>query len=986
RCDLRLNLAQARGLAAALLLAFVLPAFAPAPARAAADDPALQLQTVLPSLPGQNQVRWWEFNWRFTDFSPVPEAAPVRLFFYEEERHIAQLVLPFIEQAFRDFTEVFDFAPDQTVPFLLYNSHFEFESTTAFFISETVLGVTSTQDLTMALPYWGERLRFEHVMRHELAHQFTIQKVVAAGREAGACNPLQLLPLWFIEGIAEFISLDDLTPEVRAALADLLIREELPDLFSEGPGTFERIYLVGHAQARFIEETFGEGTVQRLLAESPRLCSSLTFFSAPEPTDAFARLLTEVTGASPDGLRRRWGEWARDQVKPLPEKPFEGLEGLEVFDELGAGQIDSFALAPDGRTLFYRTVDRDTGVAHLYLRDIEDPSSRRLVTQDQRLGLESLHPSGRRVTAVGKDRLAFIGRRGASDALVVRRYRREESNGRVRFDLLDERIFDLSDAYALIEGGYPAIDPTSGAVVFSGLSRETGFLDIFRVGDPFDRGARIERVTSDPFAEIGLVFAPDGALFFASDATPDARFEIARLSGDAPVLLTRFESGVDATSPFPLGDEGFLFDSGESGRLQAYRASEGEIVRVSALPTSLQSPALDHQERLLGLALIDGQTALVRLPRAQPVSSPIEAIAAEQPEPWRVPQASLGDVQRYRPLATLGLEAATLLVSGGPLILGNLVFADMFRSELIGLSVYILGDIDLTEAEVFYFDRSGRFGRGISLFLDTGLQLVEQPRLIDPLLDSYFVQRFGARAFAEYPFGRFTRVEAFVAPQGIRAFDFAFPESPFALANSGVFPALEIGARFVIDTTRVALAGPYAGYAASVGATGTYVFGGPDPFATLTGELRASQPLLRGYERLFLHERVIAGANVGGDLAEQYYLPAAYNLRAFREGSSRLIGSGYYLGQLELHFPLAPVLAETIYLQGLVGVDAGSIFFDWSDALDQRVADAVLGASFGFGPLILRLQWARPFSIGAGVPVRGWIFHLALLTPFGALF
>ena len=185
------------------------------------------------------------------------------------------------------------------------------------------------------------------------------------------------------------------------------------------------------------------------------LCSSLHLFSLG--ATSLARLLTR-DGASPDGLRRRWGEWARDQVKPLPEKPFEGLEGLEVFDELGAGQIDSFALAPDGRTLFYRTVDRDTGVAHLYLRDIEDPSSRRLVTQDQRLGLESLHPSGRRVTAVGKDRLAFIGRRGASDALVVRRYRREESKGRVRFDRRRSDL-RLSDAYALSRA-LSAIDPT----------------------------------------------------------------------------------------------------------------------------------------------------------------------------------------------------------------------------------------------------------------------------------------------------------------------------------------------------------------------------------------------------------------------------------------------------------------------------------------------------------------------------------------------
>jgi hypothetical protein len=70
----------------------------------------------------------------------------------------------------------------------------------------------------------------------------------------------------------------------------------------------------------------------------------------------------------------------------------------------------------------------------------------------------------------------------------------------------------------------------------------------------------------------------------------------------------------------------------------------------------------------------------------------------------------------------------------------------------------------------------------------------------------------------------------------------------------------------------------------------------------------------------------------------------------------------------------------------VVGVDAGAIFFEWRHALDQRVANAVLGANLGFGPLIFRLHWARPFRIGAEVPLERWIFHLSIVTPFGALF
>src|SRR5436190_974623 len=83
-----------------------------------------------------------------------------------------------------------------------------------------ILGVTSPEDLRMALPYWGETLRFEHVLRHEMAHQFHIQKAIDRGRATHTCNPVALMPLWFTEGLAEAMSQPELTADVRAAIAD----------------------------------------------------------------------------------------------------------------------------------------------------------------------------------------------------------------------------------------------------------------------------------------------------------------------------------------------------------------------------------------------------------------------------------------------------------------------------------------------------------------------------------------------------------------------------------------------------------------------------------------------------------------------------------------------------------------------------------------------------------------------------------------------
>ena len=58
-------------------------------------------------------------------------------------------------------------------------------SQTSTLMSESVLGVTSPEDLKMAVPYFGDHSKFVEVSTHEMVHQFQIQKMQdAAGPDA----------------------------------------------------------------------------------------------------------------------------------------------------------------------------------------------------------------------------------------------------------------------------------------------------------------------------------------------------------------------------------------------------------------------------------------------------------------------------------------------------------------------------------------------------------------------------------------------------------------------------------------------------------------------------------------------------------------------------------------------------------------------------------------------------------------------------------
>jgi hypothetical protein len=955
------------------------------------------LETVFPRLPGKNNVRWWEFDWKWTEFTPVERGAPVRLHFYEEEREVARTARPFIEQAYADLTEQFGYVPTQTIPFLLYNSHFEFQSTRAFFVSETVLGVTSTRELTMALPYWGEHQRFEHVMRHEMVHQFTIQKLIDEGRERGGCNPLQFMPLWFIEGLAERFSQEALTPEVRAVMADALLAREgeepegLPDFFAPGVG-FEGVYLLGHARVRYLDEVHGEGTSRRILEESPRLCPAgrrgfgLGFGLGPTE-ELFPGLVASVVGVRREVIDEQWKAWAREQVRPALDArhPY---AALELIEDLGVGDIDSFALSPDGRVLFYRTVDMTTGVAQLYLRDLEDPGSRVLVTKDQRIGLISLHAFDRRVTAIGDGLLAYIGRVGDSDVLFVRTYRRESDGGRVRLRLGAVVSHRLADFDGIIEGGHPAISP-NGAIAFIGLKRRQGFLDVYRMERPLEREPRLVRLTDDPYAEQGLVYGADGTLYYASDATPDGRYELFRLApGEQPMALTRFEGRVNATSPARANGRGLLFETeGDTGFIQAHRYEPEGVTRLTEVPTSFRGPAVTAEGALLGLVRVDGRNRLARLPRERWLSVPVEPVRTPPPDTegmrlraWDVPRAHFDEVEDYSPLATLRFVDAIGAASTGPFVLGQALFSDLLKNHLLSIQLLVFGDLNRINGDAFYINTSGRTVYGLGLIARTGLQL---ERDFAETGRSFLLQRFGGAAMLEYPFGRYIRVEGALSPQVLRSLDFVDPLRSFAVRHRGSYPALQGGGRFALDTLRLAPIGPYDGVGLLVTAEATTPFGGPETFGMATSELLLYKNLLPGHTRLFAYGRIGLGTTFGGTFRENFFLPAAFNLRALRGTTVEQVGQHYYLGQFELNFPLAPRLFDFLYLQGLAGMDLGRVAFDLSDTLRPPRAAAVLGANFILGPLALRLHFARPFAIGGETPpFQGWITHFTIGTPF----
>jgi hypothetical protein len=434
-------------------------------------------------------------------------------------------------------------------------------------------------------------------------------------------------------------------------------RGGLNKFFVDYPMTFERIYLMGHAQALFIEEIGGPGTIRKLLEGAPRMCPG-----KPDKTKGdggtrvagFADLLTRQLGLTVGKLEERWHEWVLAKVdRQMSAK--HSFAVLRRINNMADGEIDSFRLSPDRRTILYRTMDRQTGRGRLYLQDFDAPKSRVLIAEDQRPGLLSIHAGGAPNADLGRDILVYTGRVDANDVLFVARYERRTKGGRSELVVHPPVVHDLWRSYRMIEMAHPAVNGTDGAVAFVGLSHETGFLDVFKIKRPLERGATAVKVTNDMYAERDVRFAGDGALLFCSDRTPKGNYEIFRTDVTGASQITHFDHDVDVGDPVPGVNGDMLFSAAFDGVSQVHRLVDGTAVPLTDVPTGITTPAVDADGDLIALIVDVGRPALVRLSRDRWLQDPIAMGPAPLPgaPPWTLPLASpdarIEGVYEYEP-------------------------------------------------------------------------------------------------------------------------------------------------------------------------------------------------------------------------------------------------------------------------------------------------------------------------------------------------
>lgn len=466
---------------------------------------------------GRNKVQYASHDFK------IIETTHFDIYYYEEERQAALDAARMAERIYGRLSRILDHEFRNRKPIILYASQTDFQQTNVLggLVSEATGGVTESLKDRVVLPLTGSYAEFNHVLAHELVHafQFDVLKRSAVERSA---SPFAFVPsLWFMEGMAEYLSVGEIDAKTVAWLQDAALDGYLRTI--EEMNRFDDFlsYRFGQSLWNYIGKKWGDDTIGLLLKQSAAL--------------GIERAFRRTLGVSLAELTAEWHEAVRATYLPSIARAGDVLRAARRITShafpLGRGKSPSFiapALSPDGSELVYLS---DQGYDlysffDLYLGSAETGQPLRRLVKSARSGdFESLrYLTSSAEFAPDGDRVAFVAKAGGRDAIYVVNVR----NGAIERKWVPE----LNGVQS------PSWSPDGRRIVFTGLLGGLSNLYIWDL-----QTDEMQVLTDDRYARLHPAWSPDGRrIAFTTDEGPDTDFETL-VYGNLRIALYDLETG-----------------------------------------------------------------------------------------------------------------------------------------------------------------------------------------------------------------------------------------------------------------------------------------------------------------------------------------------------------------------------------------------------------------------------------------------------------
>ncbi|HVS01649.1 MAG TPA: BamA/TamA family outer membrane protein [Thermoanaerobaculia bacterium] len=767
---------------------------------------------------GRNKVQWERFDFR------VAELPHFDLHHYPHGNAPALDAGRMAERWYDRLSATMSHGFEERKPIVLYADHADFQQTdiTGGLIGEGTGGFTEGFKDRVVMPLTGSYADTDHVLGHELVHafQFDISRRMSEVRRSSM--GLMRLPLWVVEGLAEYLSQGREDSHTAMVLRDGVVHDRLPDERAMWRDPRFNPYQWGQGFWAYVAGRWGDDAAMRTFKAMLAL--------GVEPA------IEEVLGVPPEQLFADWRSMLREHYNPVIgyRDPPETLGEPLLARQRGSGRVNlAPVLSPDGSRIAFLST-RDLFSLDLYVADARTGEvQHRLFSAAADPHLDSLRflesagtwsPDGRRFafTAVA---------RGDNRLVIV-----DAGSGRVERRIAMPRVSQMSS---------PAWSPDGRRIALSGMADSVMDLYVYDL-----ESGETRQLTDDLYADMQPAWSPDGStLAFVSDRGRGTDLEALVY---APPGLHLIDVATGAIRPLPLFARGkqispaftadgrhlyFVADPDGISDVFRYSLADQRIERITRVSTGVSgitalSPALSvgGAGDVAFSLLLDGEFVIHRLQAAQvagigrpvepepeiaaaallpPPDSPgREAVRAylDAPEPAPpLPPPSELEVRGYEPRLSLdfvGPVGVGLFGDRYGVGLGGSVSA--YFSDLLGdhqLAIAFQGGAtsdnfeDLLGAQALYLNRQHRLQWGVGgahIPLRSAITFVtRQPVEVDGdvvLADVIQQQRERVvidqvSALARYPL---TQTRRFEASAGYTHMSFDFEVETLILAGNTV--------------------------------------------------------------------------------------------------------------------------------------------------------------------------------------------------------
>jgi Tol biopolymer transport system component len=410
---------------------------------------------------GRNKVEYAAFDFRMLTTEHFD------IYYYEREARAARIAAQLAERWYARLSRVLQHRLERRQPLVVYGSQAEFAQTNVVsgLVPDSVGGVTESRRRRIVMPFAPTMAETDRVLGHELVHAFQFD---IAHRYGGGTAQ----PLWFVEGMAEYLARGTADVEAGLWLRDVVQSDRLPRKQSDAARQLSP-YQYGYAFWSYLGNRFGDEVVEKALKPDKK----------HRPVAARMRY---ATGMDLETLYKDWRRRVHERYGAAP-----GTNRVELWSREGM-QIGP-SLSPDGKHAAFFS-ERDRLSLDLFLADVKTGTVvRRLATTAASArfdSLQSLRSTG--AWSPEGDVFAFPAVRQGHATLMLVAMGDDRRNRELVFEQLGQILS-------------PTWSPDGKSIAFSALAG--GFTDLY----VFDLAtSTLRQLTDDAPADLQPAWSHDG--------------------------------------------------------------------------------------------------------------------------------------------------------------------------------------------------------------------------------------------------------------------------------------------------------------------------------------------------------------------------------------------------------------------------------------------------------------------------------------------